>query len=629
MKTLKLIFILFLIPIFAFGIDPSYYEDQKFDITNYSAIIDLSDENQLFIKGECNINFNLDADFQDPFVIFHLTELNVDSVVANNNLLEFQEVGTIEDADYHFKVFLDDINSTEITVYYSGEMTSEYPSRFWGGVHDSLDVVYALGVGFYNNYVSATRHWLPCYDLPSDKATYDLTFITEAENQIYSIGTSYNSSLEIEGKNISSWKTDIPTSSYLVTFAESNFTRTNVDTDIETFIVHQENQKEQVEYAFQNMAEITKIFEDQFGAYPFEKIGYVLTDKGAMEHQTMINIANSTIREYERSKNPYGSVIIHELAHQWFGNLVTPYDFRDAWLNESFATWCEAYFKEAKFGKLEYWSELRKFGEDVFTTTGTSIRLPIYDYDKSVSSNYPYHVIYLKGAIVVSAIRDKLGDKIFDNAIKKHLDQYKYSNANIDDIKSSFEEESGVDLSVIFNEWIRKPGWPVVRYYIEQLDGEHYVVMNQFQTDIEELEEFSETKFFVEFTDNMGNEVAKSFILTTGENRFLLENYDGNSEIKVNEYENHYALIRLIDVTGVKKDFDDNYSINQNASIIRINVETNPPFQVSLFDMLGNSVFESKLESKEMSIKIDSIPSGPYMLIIQDKDNHYLKKIIK
>jgi hypothetical protein len=201
-------------------------------------------------------------------------------------------------------------------------------------------------------------------------------------------------------------------------------------------------------------------FEQRFGKYPFEKAGYVNTPIGAMEHQTMISYPANLIR----STDSINMVAAHELAHQWFGNLVTCKDFRDAWLNESFATYCESLWLEYLFGFEKYLANQKAKAERYLNSISKQEGVfPLYDFPRTPpSSNYP-ETIYQKGAVVLGMLRYELGDSLFFGSLKHYLNKFAYSSANTEDLKNSIEEFTGIELDWFFNQWVYGKGWPVLQ----------------------------------------------------------------------------------------------------------------------------------------------------------------------
>jgi aminopeptidase N len=204
---------------------PTSYEPQPFDVLHYEAFVDLQDAPAPTMRGMCNIRLRWVGAPTEPFY-FHLRTLHVDSVFYDHVATSAAAVGDSTSATYHYEVMPPPAarqgDTATVTVYYHGTMTDELGDAAWGGVSSTGGTLFAMGVGFLNNYVSATEHWLPCYDHPSDKATFEGTFHVKSGMTVASNGTMQVTNAA-DGSLIYYWHTDIPTATYLLTFAVDNY----------------------------------------------------------------------------------------------------------------------------------------------------------------------------------------------------------------------------------------------------------------------------------------------------------------------------------------------------------------------------------------------------------------------
>lgn len=458
---------------------PTRFIEQPFDVLEYRAVLRLDSlPSPVLAESECTIVARWRS--VPDSIRFHLRGLEVlscaflqgDSSVS----VLWHARGVPTDAAYHYAVpalpwhYGGDTVALRIT--YRGTMSGEptVGGISWGGVQREGAIVYALGVGFYNNYVSATQHWLPCYDHPSDKARFDVTFRVPRSYIVASGGK------EFPLRDSAQWRffrfrSDHPTATYLLTFAaipESTVAilRDEAALPYPIVLYARRTDSAATRRSFRLLPRMVTAFERRFGVYPFEKVGYVMTQKGAMEHQTMISYPTSLAR----SGDTVNLVAAHELAHQWFGDCVTPFDFRDAWFNESFATFAESLWREELGGTTAYLGEQQrkitaylnqyaKPGNPLFEGI-----LTMYDFDRRPpSSNYP-HVIYEKGAGVLGMLRAALGDSLFFAWCRSLLERYRYGNIALDTLQKTLVQLTGqLDLVTrFFNEWIRGKGWPVL-----------------------------------------------------------------------------------------------------------------------------------------------------------------------
>ncbi|MCX7929313.1 MAG: M1 family aminopeptidase [Chlorobi bacterium] len=469
---------------------PTQFIEQSFDVLHYDAFIAL-DSLPLPVLGESMCSWRVRWRRAPDTLRFHLRGLEVVRVeyvqFGRAIPVEWFARGTPTDATYHYAVpalpthHVGDTVLLRIT--YRGTMTGEppYSGYSWGGVQREGNIVYALGVGFYNNYVSATQHWLACYDHPSDKASFSLAFRVPVSYVVASGGIELPP-IDSLGWRIYRFHSDIPTATYLLTFAALPASVVSVINDrsaldVPIVVYARRTDSTATVRNFRLLPQMVRAFEARFGKYPFEKVGYVMTQKGAMEHQTMISYPASLAR----TTDSINLIAAHELAHQWFGDCVTPLDFRDAWFNESFATFCESLWREQLSGFAAYLNEQqRKISNylNQYAKPGNPMFegiLPMYDFDRTPpSSNYP-HVIYEKGAAVLGMLRWAIGDSVFFVWCRHLLERFRYGNVTIDTLVRTLAAMSGREDFVrrFFDEWIRGKGWPVLAIEALRTPSQH------------------------------------------------------------------------------------------------------------------------------------------------------------
>ena len=200
-----------------------------------------------------------------------------------------------------------------------------------------------------------------------------------------------------------------------------------------------------------------RIYSDLFGRYPFynEKYGHSQFGwGGGMEHQTMTSLVN------------FGeSLVAHEMAHQWFGDMITCQTWPNIWLNEGFATYCVALYFEKKVGTPGYWSVINGEVSGALNAIGS-----IYVRDtSSVAKVFDGNLVYSKGAMVLHMLRHVLGDSVFFRAMRQYaLDpRFRFATASTEDFQSVCETASGKgvgSLNYFFQEWIYGEKYPVYQY---------------------------------------------------------------------------------------------------------------------------------------------------------------------
>ena len=475
-RTAALLALMMLLPLGLRGqhpmiptIDPLDPDPQPFDVIHYAPTLDLRDAPARTMSGLCTITL-VWQEISDPLFRFNLRDLEIDSIDWSATTgsdpvrVVHETIGTPDDPFYHHQISPPTTPSAgdtaRVTIWYHGQMTDEFGPGRWGGVSSGSGVLYAMGVGFSNNYVSATQHWMPCYDHPSDKATFTGRFRIPEGMMVASNGLPVEKIEEEDGSSTWVWDHVHPAATYLLTFAVAPYVELDVGpVELPMLLYALPTDSAMTRRSFSQLPKMVDWFEQHFGDYPFEKVGYANTPQGAMEHQTMVSFPTSLSRTGD-SLNLVGA---HELAHQWFGDLVSPIDFRHAWLNESFATFCEALWLE--YAQGGYQAYLGGITGNLQSYLGSDVvregALPLYDFPRtSPSSNYPA-TIYNKGAVVVGMLRYELGETRFFTLMKRYLSEHAYGTASTGDLLALVEEVSGGDFDPFFDQWVVRKGWPI------------------------------------------------------------------------------------------------------------------------------------------------------------------------
>ena len=309
-----------------------------------------------------------------------------------------------------------------------------------------------------------SRIWWPCKDIPSDKAVADIYIVTHPHQLAASNGLLQNITALPNGKLVHHWKTLYPTPPYLLSLAVSNYKKHTIyytglngsqNLPIELF-AYPELESQTLEDC-SPLPEMLKCFGERFGEYPFmtEKYGIALFGwGGAMEHQTCTTYGSHLIN----GQHTYDWVMAHELAHQWFGDLVTCATWKDLWLQEGGASYLENIWLEYQLGDSAYFAQLNKHKTRYLFEDGES-RFPIYDPPVA------YHfgkTTYNKGAWIYHMLRWVLGDSTFFSSMRSYLHDplHIYANATTAQFITSLQNSSGVDLTAFKNEWIFAAGYP-------------------------------------------------------------------------------------------------------------------------------------------------------------------------
>lgn len=310
------------------------------------------------------------------------------------------------------------------------------------------------------------HYWFPCYDYPNDKATTELIAHVEDGYQVISNGTliSSNASASESGR-IWHWKMDKPYSSYLVSIIVGKFAVVKdqfKNVPIESYVYA--DQVENAKVSFAKIGQMVAYFSERLGFdFPYSKYAQITVRDfgGGMENITATTLSDTTVHDRRAQLDiSSDSLISHELAHSWFGDMVTCRDWSELWLNESFATFMEANWTERDLGKDDYLYEMSANQQQYFQAWLSGNRRPIsvrrYADPDSLFDLYPYQ----RGAAVINMLRFTLGEELFWKALNHYLKKHQWQNAQTDQLVVAIEEATGQNLQWFFDQWINKIGHP-------------------------------------------------------------------------------------------------------------------------------------------------------------------------
>lgn len=641
-KIIKLFFILLFAIGFSFAKDsphilqgissPVKFIEQDFDVLSYNAELKFSDLPNKLLNANNEISFIWKNKTDSSKFYFHLRGLSVDSTFYDGLKVTPIIIGDTTKSDYHYEINPPKSNlkdSVTIKIYYSGAMTNEGKLSPWGGVHYDDSLLYALGVGFLNNYVGTTQHWLACYDHPSDKATFKLRFIVPTGNYVAS-GGDCTISYPDNGTDIFDYEISQPTATYLLTFNIGKLNEVKFEgSEIPVSVFCDWQDTNMVKYSFKLVPEMVNFFRNTFGEYPFRKVGYVLTKKGSMESQEMVNYFKSLAWSLYSKKDSTNLTAAHELSHMWFGNSVTPFDFRDAWLNESWATFSESLWREHLAGLPSYLNEqeskINLYFNNIVKIEGV---IPLFDYPRtSAQSNYPT-TIYYKGAVVVGMLRHKLGDSIFFRGLQAFQKKYKYSNMNTEALQSIFEQLSSQNLDQFFNQWIYSPGWPKIKATLTYKDiqnGEYIadkLRLEQIKTEgwgYEKGGYFLNFPLEVTFKRKDGSQ-TDTLIWINGDIKELNVDNWKIYNIQLNKGSKLRTLMQTISINYEKdvsvEEIRTEYKHFLSNRTLFLRFDENADFTIKIYNLFGSEVLCEATTHNEFAMNLHILPPGFYNFVI-------------
>ena len=310
-------------------------------------------------------------------------------------------------------------------------------------------------IGFTFSEPEDARYWFPCHDAPADKAdwyrgrvTIPAAYLAASNGDLQSVTNN--------GNGTTTWEYfhDKPISTYLISLAISGyqtFTQTGPGGLPLQYFVYPSHYTEAV-YDWQNVPDMIDFYSTSYFPFGFASYGMAVAPLGgAMEHQTMTSIDPRLIT----GTRAYEGVVAHELAHQWWGDLVTCGDWRDIWLNEGFATYFDALYTEHAYGVDAFRAQMADNRLTYFDWESYEGRFPIYD------PSYMWGgTVYEKGSWILHMLRNVVGDQPFKDIMREWATRHAYGSAITTDFITVAEDVTGTQLDWFFDEWVLKAGYP-------------------------------------------------------------------------------------------------------------------------------------------------------------------------
>ena len=546
------------------------------------------------IAGFNQIGFDMNPNLNADSVVYHGTKISSSkNASANELLVNLPKTLTLGSTD-------------SITVYYQGT-----PNNNQGSInlefHNNIPDIWTLSEPY------GARDWWPCKQSLTDKAdSVDIYVKTPYGNLAASNGLLVDST--ISGSDIIfHWKHRYPIATYLIGIAVTQYSQYNLyahvgpkpgDSLLILNYVYPEDSA--AFYAPSLLARNTmELYVKLFGRYPFdeEKYGQAEFDYGGgMEHQTM-----SFVRDMEFS------LISHEMAHHWFGDKVTCGSWKDIWLNEGFAVFCEGQSEKNIMGD-QAWQDWIK------TNLGTALQQEsgsVYvDDSTSVSRIFSYGLTYCKAAYVLRMLEFVMGDSAFFQGCKDYLNDNNlaYAFANTIDLQNHFEAASGLDLNNFFQEWIYGQGYPLYSIYWSQTYNELNIKLVQKQTN-------TSVPFFhlpVPITIRQGGKDSTfNLAATSATQNFVIPIHNAIDSLIPDPEQ---WLLASYSVFATDSLPGNPVGIYPNPATTRLTVNmhqanTSSKGQVLIYDMKGRLLYsKTGIESNLINIDVSKFATGFYIL---------------
>jgi len=526
------------------------------------------------------------------------------------------------------------------TTYHAGDTASAFIYYHHNDVADAAFYA-ANGMVFTDCEPEGARKWFPCWDRPSDKATLDLTAKVPSEAKFGSNGRLVDT-LHTGDTTYYHWASRDPIATYLMVMTGKVAYNLDVvfwkkiSNPNDSIPVHfYWNSGENVSSLHNIETEVPSMatrYSTLFGEYPFEKIGMATIALGAgfiwggMENQTLISLEPNTW---------YENLVSHEFAHHWFGDMISPGTWADVWLNEGFATYCEALWNEYKYGQASYKEAINNdAGEYLFENPGWPIYNPQWAVTTpDLNTMFNVAITYDKGACVLHMLRYTLGDSLFFACLKGYTTDtvsFRLKNAVTADFIQKINSGAGQDLNWFFNEWVMQPNHPIYHNVLTIDSAAHRVdvLLRQTQSNPSFFTMPVELKIsFANSPDStirVFNSVNGQTISYTFADRPTRAVFDPNDNIVLKVDSTLVTGVSPVHgIAALHYSLDQNYPNPFNPSTkIEFTVAELQNVSLKIYDILGKEVatlLNARLNPGEYTIQWDGskAPSGVYFYRLQ------------
>lgn len=608
--------------------------NNNFDVLHYKLDAILGMEDNSF-SGNMEMKILITA-LSDSITLNALglvfTSLKVDNINATYQMYTNREIFTV----YLPRTYTQSETLSMSISYYIDQSSLSLPFNrkgyYW--FKKDLDSKIEENIGYTMSEPFDARLWMPCFDDPSDKATCEINITVPVGYQAGSngklVGVIENPNNTITYK----WREDFPITTYLMVISASKYsvfkqyykkvTNPSDSIEIVNYIwkVDSAGPTWNAVQAFSKVPWMMEVFSTIFGEYPFVKYGHAVAYPfyyGGMEHQTL-----STIHRGWISVNAYpfyDDYIAHELAHQWWGNLVTCRTFKDIWLNEGFATYSEMLWREFAFGTQSRNELLNRYTR----FTDPSWQYAIYD-PQSQGINIFTSNVYHKAGWVLHMLRNLVGDSMFFSILMNYRNTHLYGTATTADFINVVNSTTQNDYSWFFNQWIYGKGWLKIVYETTYDDNSKNFALSVAQVQDNSWPTY---KFPLELKFYFDNRDTTITIWDSLRVQVFLFNFASRPDSMI--VDPYKKLLKQIVAQPVlvETEYAQNFYLHQNfpnpfnsSTEIKFQLMSDGNVKLAVYDLLGNEIQVLVDEFKQAgwyNIQFDAsnLPSGIYYYRLQ------------
>ncbi len=594
-----------------------------YDVGFYFIDLEM-DNTSVYLEGNTRIDLNLEAEYNNELVFEFKSDMTVDSVKVNGSLQIFSHSDDVIVIDYVHSSDFNENYQVSAIVYYHGSPSDGMFNSSDYFESELFTFTYSLTEPYFAKY------WFPCKQVLTDKADSSYFYVTVPENlkagsnglliDEYSIG---------DGKKRMEWQSSYPIVYYLISVAVADYMDYSFTADIPNFsetvlvqnyIPNNTSYFDNNDWYINRTEEMLVVLSDAFGLYPHsgEKYGHCIVPLGGgMEHQTMTTLGDFGF-----------GLVVHELAHSWFGNYVTCATWQDIWINEGFASYGEYLgeeFIQPEGYELAFLLGTQSLAKEAYTG---SVYVPFEELN-DVSRIFNYRLSYRKGLCLVHMLRYMVNDDdLFFETLREFLSLYANSTATAEDLKDVLESETGIDFDNFFAEWYYGEGYPTYSAEWYQNGANLHIEMNQTTST-------SATTLFtipIEFEITYADESTEIIRKTVDAN---LCTYNISVAQNVTNVVTNPSYAVLADVSTVQG--NENLSVSSKFKMypnpsagneVHFYTEIDSEFVLSITNVTGQEVYSQIFDKNDIIPDLSLLKDGVYFVTISDGKSTFTDRLI-
>lgn len=411
--------------------------NENLDVLHYDLQLNLQRIQLKQLSGIASLSAKI-LGSNTKLIALDLLKLQVSQVKCNGDSVGFSQSDSVVRITLNKEYTTSD--TLALVIQYSGSPVTD-PK--WGGFFFSGNYAYNMGVGMGSNPVNYGRAWFPCIDNFTDRATYSFHVSTDSGFMAVCSGVQEPATIDTNGIYTWHWKLNQTIPTYIANVAVSKYVLINssyagLQREIPIVLAVNPADTAKAKASFIRLNQAMQCFESRFGPYLFDRVGYVGVpfNAGAMEHACNISYPLYAV---DGSAN-YETLMAHELSHHWFGNLATTAVAGDMWLNEGWASYCEALFLECVYGIAAYDEEINNNTFNVLRNAHVRDKQYLPVSNVPLEQTYGTHV-YTKGSIIAHSLRAFTNnDSLFFTTLKEYLSSKAFKDVRSNDLMMAFDK---------------------------------------------------------------------------------------------------------------------------------------------------------------------------------------------